>query len=190
MAAVDNTSPNTKSLMPTNLGLLTSGASARSGHFWHRRCCYGAAVSLGKIFNFPPPTQTHLWQALNYVRQILQNWFCQVCTSTRIPTLWTSSCLRINDLWKTSLLRLFVGNCCSGFRTLLLQCSYLVQPLYYIAVLQLGWRGISYVKLRLIANQSQKQLVDDLLLCQIPFYINQMENAAKSDLLPKIIPDI
>ena len=51
MAAVDNTSPNTKSLMPTNLGLLTSGASARSGHFWHRRCCYGAAVSLGKIFN-------------------------------------------------------------------------------------------------------------------------------------------
>ena len=49
-------SPKIKILMPTNLGLLTSGASARSGHFWHRRCCYGAAVSLGKIFNFPPPT--------------------------------------------------------------------------------------------------------------------------------------
>ena len=31
-------SPKIKSLMPTNLGLLTSGASARSGHFWQRRC--------------------------------------------------------------------------------------------------------------------------------------------------------
>ena len=188
MAAVDNTSTKIKSLMPTNLGLLTSGASARSGHFWHRRCCYGAAVSLGKIFN--PRKHTSDKLSITYDRFCKTDFVKLICTSTGIPTLWTSSCLRINDLWKTSLLRLFVGNCCSGFRTLLLQCSYSVQSLYYIAVLQLGWRGISYVKLRLIANQSQKQLVDDLLLCQIPFYINQMENAAKSDLLPKIIPDI